>query len=338
MPEAALKKIFKVLGIALLLIVVAALAAYAWAFSTANRKYQQHWAIHESSFPIPWALADSEVAELRQQRFLLGAPAKVPLSGVNLDSVALARAIARGEHLVQSRVGCFGCHGDDFGGHVVVNVPVVGYWAAPNLTSGEGGVTRGFDATDWDRVVRHGVRHDGRSSSMPSDDFKNLSDHELSDIVTYIRSRPPVNRDVGHVRFGPVFVFLTATDPKALPAFVIDHQKPHDVEPPAEDSTVALGDHIAQVCRGCHGPNLSGGKVQGDPNLPIVANITPHESGIKTWAEADFVRAMREGKRPDGTAINTAMPWQAFGKMKDVELAALWAYLRTVPPAPKGVR
>ena len=53
---------------------------------------------------------------------------------------------------------------------------------------------------------------------------------------------------------------------------------------------------------GCHGPNLSGGKVSGDPNMPLVANITPHESGLKGWTEADFIRALREGKRKDGTA------------------------------------
>ena len=34
--------------------------------------------------------------------------------------------------------------------------------------------------------------------------------------------------------------------------------------------------------------------------MPIVANLTPHETGIKGWSHADFVRAMREVKWPDG--------------------------------------
>ncbi|MEO8484288.1 MAG: hypothetical protein ABI634_18915 [Acidobacteriota bacterium] len=42
--------------------------------------------------------------------------------------------------------------------------------------------------------------------------------------------------------------------------------------------------------------------------MPIVANITPHETGLKGWTEADFFRALREGKRKDGTDILTAMP------------------------------
>ena len=93
-----------------------------------------------------------------------------------------------------------------------------------------------------------------------------------------------------------------------------------------------------QVCRGCHGEQLSGGKVAGDPNMPIVANLTPHETGLKGWTESDFIRALREGKRKDGTEILPQMPWKAYGQMSDVELKAIWAYLQTVPPVEKGNR
>ena len=72
--------------------------------------------------------------------------------------------------------------------------------------------------------------------------------------------------------------------------------------------------------------------------MPIVANLTPHETGLKDWTEADFFRALREGKRKDGSAILAAMPWKAYGQMNDVEIKALWAYLRTVSPIPKGNR
>ena len=82
---------------------------------------------------------------------------------------------------------------------------------------------------------------------------------------------------------------------------------PHEV--PASAST-ELGRHIVQVCTGCHGERLSGGKIPGDPNMPEVANITPHETGLGSWTEADFLRAMREGRRPDGTAILEQMPWR----------------------------
>jgi mono/diheme cytochrome c family protein len=313
-------KILKFLGLLILLVVVLALGVLAWAFQTANARYNQHWTAHEATFPIPFPL-DSTV-----------------LAGGNSRATAEARAVERGEHLVQSRLGCMSCHGADFGGGVIIDVPPVGYWAAPNLTAGRGSVTNGFSAHDWDLAVRHGIRHTGTSSTMPCREFEGLSDHELSDVVAYIRSRPPVDRIIRPVRLGPVFAFMAATDPNALPAFTIDHQAAHAVEPPAAEVSLAFGEHLVATCRGCHNPKLSGGKMQGDPNMPIVANLTPDATGLRSWTEADFIRAMREGRRPDGSAIAEAMPWKAYARMTDVELRALWLYLRSVPAVPTGAQ
>jgi mono/diheme cytochrome c family protein len=327
-----LKIVVRILGVVLVLALGTTVAARV----LAGRKYNHHWTTHEASFPVPFPLSALELEALRAERVAAGAPVADPLAGVDLNAVALSRAIARGERLVMTRVGCNNCHGADFGGKVVIDQAMVGYWSAPNLTSGAGGITRGFSASDWDRAVRHGVRHTGQSSSMPSTEFLNLSDHELSDIVAYAGSRPPVDRTMKPVGIGPVFSYVVAFGADSLPAFGIDHQKPHAIEPPAEAANVELGGHIAQVCRGCHGEHLSGGKVAGDPNMPIVANLTPHETGLSGWTETDFFRALREGRRKDGTDIKPQMPWKAYGQMKDVELKALWAYLQTVPPVAKG--
>jgi mono/diheme cytochrome c family protein len=173
---------------------------------------------------------------------------------------------------------------------------------------------------------------------MPAVEFTNLSDHELSDIVAYIRSLPPVDREVPKMRYGPVFAFVFASAPDYVVAYRVDHQKAHAREPPAATPTASFGEHLVQVCRGCHGPGLSGGRIQGDPNMPIVANLTPDETGLKAWSEADFIRAIRDGKRPDGSAISDYMPWKAYGQMSDDELKAIYAYLRTVPARTKGHR
>ena len=132
-----------------------------------------------------------------------------------------------------------------------------------------------------------------------------------------------------------MFSFVVAFGDDLSP-YTVDHQKPHPAEPPVEAASVEMGQHIAQVCRGCHGEGLSGGKVAGDPNMPVVANLTPHETGLRGWTEADFLRAIREGKRKDGTDIKPQMPWQTYRQMNDVELKALWAYLQTVPAVAKG--
>ncbi len=306
-----MKKVLKYSAWVLAAIVVLAVAACLWAYQVATSRYEKQWTVHKAEFPIPFPLKNGELEALRAERIAAGAPATDPLAGVDLQAVALERAIQRGKHIVDSRTACNGCHGKDLGGGTIIDIALVAHWVAPNLTSGAGSVTKGFTANDWDRAVRHAVRHDGRTSSMPSEEFINLTDHEMSDIVAYIRS-------------------------KALVAFTIDHDKPHAVEPPVEAPSVELGQHIVQVCRGCHGPTLSGGKLAGDPDMPIVANLTPHETGLKSWSEGDFIHALREGKRKDGTAISEEMPWKAYGQMTDTELKAVWAYLRTVPAVEKG--
>jgi hypothetical protein len=100
--------------------------------------------------------------------------------------------------------------------------------------------------------------------------------------------------------------------------------------------TVAYGRYLASVagCHGCHGHGLSGGRVAGPPGLPPASNLTP--AGIGGWTERDFVRALREGRRRDGSTIDEFMPWRTLGRMTDEELGALWDYLRSVPPKPFG--
>jgi mono/diheme cytochrome c family protein len=66
-------------------------------------------------------------------------------------------------------------------------------------------------------------------------------------------------------------------------------------------------------------------------------NITPDpQAGIGRWTEADFVRALREGVRPDGASFFPAFPYASFTKISDGDLRDLWAYLRTLPPSSRA--
>jgi hypothetical protein len=103
---------------------------------------------------------------------------------------------------------------------------------------------------------------------------------------------------------------------------------------------VASGRYLAASCWGCHGRGFAGAPGPGAaPGRPLAANLTPDaQSGIGAWSEADFIRALREGVRPDGSAISDAMPWKNFGRMNDTELKALYRFLRQVPAQPHGNR
>ena len=70
---------------------------------------------------------------------------------------------------------------------------------------------------------------------------------------------------------------------------------------------------------------------KGFPAKPT--NITPDpEHGIGKWTEADFVRALRTGVRPNGEQLHPFMPWHELRRLTDDDLHAMWVYLRSVPP------
>ena len=91
-------------------------------------------------------------------------------------------------------------------------------------------------------------------------------------------------------------------------------------------------------CEGCHtapgGKVFAGGTVLETPFGKIVSsNITAdHDTGIGGWSEADFRRAVREGISPGGKRLYPAMPYPAYAMMSDADIAALWAYMKTVAP------
>ncbi|HEX2249539.1 MAG TPA: cytochrome c [Gemmatimonadales bacterium] len=247
-----------------------------------------------------------------------------------------ARAVAfeRGKHLVQARYGCTGCHGPDFGGGIMIDAPPIGRILGPNLTPGSGSVTRQYRPADWDRIVRHGIKPDGTPALMPSQDFRRMSDQELSDIIVFLENQPPVNKTVPPPSLGPLGNILLATGRFTLSADLIDsHHTPHPLTPPEAGLTIEFGRHLAATCMGCHRADLGGGPiVGGDPSWPPAANLTPSRDGLGEWTYTQFVTAMRKGRRPDGTGLRTPMteviPFAR--KMTETELQALWSYLRSV--------
>ncbi|HEX6132834.1 MAG TPA: cytochrome c [Longimicrobiales bacterium] len=246
-------------------------------------------------------------------------------------------SVERGRHLVRAVLSCAECHGDDLGGERVDAGPI-GVMSTPNLTSGDGGLAVEFTVSDWVRALRHGVRRDGTSLLvMPSETYTHLTDADIAAVIAYIRQVPPVDRHMPPTRLRLVGRALLAAGKLPLlvaPKTAADARR----TPIAPGPTSEYGRYLADVsgCRGCHGLNLSGGFVAGPPGTPEASNLTP--AGIGDWTEEDFFRAMRQGIRPDGSAIDEFMPWRYLGGMTDDELRAILLFLRTVPPMESGNR
>lgn len=336
-----MKTLLKVVGALLLLVSLSGAASFFWAKSKANARLTRTFETHRHDFPIPFPLSDAELAELRAEKAKAlpadADPATDALAGVDLNAVALERAQARGKHLVEARYACIECHGKDFGGATMIDDPAIGRVMGMNLTGGRGGVTAQYTASDWDRMVRHGVKPDGTPSPMPSVDYAAMSDQELSDVVAYIRSVPPVDREVPRPTFGPVGTVLMATGKILLTAETYDHQQQHAVRPPEATEGPEFGKHLVGVCTGCHGPELAGGPIPASPpDWPPAANLTPHADGLAGWTYEDFARALRQGQAKDGRALRQPMANMVVyaANITDTELKSMWAYLQTVPAKP----
>jgi len=248
---------------------------------------------------------------------------------------------------------CEPCHYDPatraFSGAPLRDLPsIFGTFASANITRDPlHGIGRLTDS-DLARVIRTGVTHDGRlASPMPT--FARLADRDLFALVAFLRSDDALVR--------PVPKPTTPARPSLLGktiAHLLFRPKPYPAAavaaPPATDR-VAFGRYLAlhrNDCYKCHSagllrvdddrPERSAGFFGGGATLvsangaPIQsANLTPDaETGIGNWTEDDFVRAVRRGFRRDNTLLRSPMPM--YPGMTDDEAAAIFAYLRTVPP------
>jgi len=108
------------------------------------------------------------------------------------------------------------------------------------------------------------------------------------------------------------------------------------------------GAYLAKVggCAGCHTdakkdavPYAGGRELKTPFGTFYGPNITPHaEAGIGRWGEADFLRALRSGVRPDGAHYFPAFPYPSFTQIADADARDLWAYMRSLPPDGRASR
>jgi mono/diheme cytochrome c family protein len=113
--------------------------------------------------------------------------------------------------------------------------------------------------------------------------------------------------------------------------------------PPASSFSRALvrqGALLAAAgdCASCHttatGSAYAGGVALQTPFGTIYGtNITPEpQTGIGSWSEAAFRRAMREGISRDGQLLYPAFPYNHFTHLSDQDIDALYAFVMTRDP------
>jgi mono/diheme cytochrome c family protein len=105
---------------------------------------------------------------------------------------------------------------------------------------------------------------------------------------------------------------------------------------PSDAASLAEGKRIFQYrgCEACHGEQLQGLVYLDNPAIGqvITPNLTSGPGGIgDERSDADLVRSIRHGVRPDGTPL-LFMPSTEFYYLGDDDLGKVLAYIRSVPP------
>jgi len=119
-----------------------------------------------------------------------------------------------------------------------------------------------------------------------------------------------------------------------------DGQAPVIVGAPASAAVLARGEYLTKAadCIACHtvpetGKPFAGGVAFKLPFGTIYStNITADVStGIGSWSDDDFVRALREGIRKDGQRLYPAFPYTSYTQLSRSDVLAIKAYLFSLP-------
>jgi mono/diheme cytochrome c family protein len=252
----------------------------------------------------------------------------------------------RGKYLMEGAVACGNCHfARDAkgqlqldrglsGGFLFDEPPFKAY--ASNITPDkETGIGKWTDA-QLKKAIREGVRPDGRiiGPPMPIEFYRHLSDRDLAAIVAYLRAQPAVRNEVPKSVYNMPLPTSYGPPVKNVKA------------PPATGNKVRYGEYLAKIahCMECHTQHGEKGEllrdrfgagglvIEGPWGKSVSRNLTPHESGLKNWTDAQIAKAVREGVDRNGNPYRPPMAFDFYKNINDADMAALIAYLRSLKP------
>jgi mono/diheme cytochrome c family protein len=171
---------------------------------------------------------------------------------------------------------------------------------------------------------------------MPSEAYAHFSDEDLGSIIAFIESLPPVDNRLPMRRFKYMAQVMAGAGMFGnLFAYqLIDHESTKNIKAPPKSNSPHYGEYVLNFagCVLCHAPNLGGGPAP-DPNSPIVPDIST-SGNFGKWSLEEFMQTFRTGKTPEGKALNAEfMPFSGIAALEDVEIEALYNYIKSLPPA-----
>lgn len=282
----------------------------------------------------------------------------IPIEEVKIEYTS--ERIERGRYLAHNVAQCIDCHStrdwSRFSGPIIPGtegkggevfdqkIGFPGKYYAPNLTP--------YHLRDWSdgelfRAITSGVSKDGRPlfPVMPYLSFGKMDREDIYSIIAYIRSLPSIENE-------------TPKSESDFPMNIIIHTIPAKSEftqKPSPTDKIKYGEYLANAssCVECHSPvkrgqiikemEYSGGRFFPFPDGSdvISSNITPDkQTGIGNWDEETFIQRFKAFDKSVNNVndtvkpgeFNTIMPWSKYSQMTNEDLAAIYAYLRTLKP------
>ncbi|GAA4464309.1 hypothetical protein GCM10023093_14390 [Nemorincola caseinilytica] len=272
--------------------------------------------------------------------------------------------VQRGEYLAYAVCGCMDCHSTrdwtKYSGPLVPGtvgkggetfdkkLGFPGTYYSRNITPY--GISRYSDGELY-RVITTGVTKEGRAMFpvMPYTHYAKMDPEDIHCIIAYLRTLPSIENKVAesHSDF-PMNIIINTIPAKAVPG-----------KRPSPADKLAYGAYLvnASGCNECHTREKRGQIIKEleysggrefrfhDGSILRSSNITPDvNTGIGSWTEDVFINRFRafadSGYVAPGVpmgSFNTIMPWTMYGKMSREDLAAIYAYLRSIPPQVNNV-
>jgi mono/diheme cytochrome c family protein len=257
---------------------------------------------------------------------------------------------------------CIACHtaadGQPFAGGLPILSPI-GVIYSSNITPDRDNGIGNYSLNDFDRALRHGISPSGKTlyPAMPYPSYARLRDEDVLSLYVYFMhdvSPVPAANHANGIRWPlsmrwPLSIWrkLFAPDPDQLTATTIHYSDP----------VVARGAYLVQGlehCGACHTPRartlqekaldesgsdyLAGGQVQdGWSAVNLRSNAA---AGLGRWSAQDVIDLLKNGHSVSHGVIGSAMGdvvVHSTQHLHDDDLAAIAAYLKSLPPARQEV-
>ncbi len=272
--------------------------------------------------------------------------------------------IERGKYLANHVLVCVDCHSkrdwskysgpivpgtEGMGGEVFdQKMGLPGKYISSNITP--------YSLASWSdgeiyRAITSGVgkRNNTIFPVMPFEAYGTLDDEDIYCVIAYLRSIPSIKNDIPASESDFPVNFLINTMAKE------GHPSKRS---PLQDS-LKYGKYIttAAGCLDCHTPVDKGNLIMekayaGGREFPmegvgtiVSMNITfDKKTGIGEWDKDMFINVFKNydltayvPPKVEKGAFNTPMPWTMYAKMDTADLAAIYYYLKSLPPIENDV-